>query len=104
MSIAKDAVFVSEMADDSLEFWLGLFECSWQQQRPPGAPPETPLAFFRGPEAVPLEPALAWAHEHSDIVILRVGTKEWSAGRTRDPALPEWPRDMLPARRPLGEG
>ena len=50
---------------------------------------------------VPLEQALAWALEHTDVVRLRVGEDEYSAGPRPYPGLPPWPAGRAVRRRPI---
>ena len=60
-------------------------------------------ALVDGPDAVPIEDALAWARERAERIVVRVdrhGEQEFSAGREPVGSLPPWPpADYVPVRR-----
>jgi hypothetical protein len=90
VSIDTLAAVLDEEVDDEMTEYMGTFTGLCPM---PGA--------VDGVWSVPLEAALAWAVEHTDVVRLRVGEDEYSAGPRRYPGLPPWPAGRAVGRRPI---
>ena len=87
ISFVEEAVFASD--DGEFCYRSGRFSAYC-------ASTAVPALCEPGPQAVPVDEAIAWARRHAPVVIVCVGDdRRYSAGDT-DPAgehLPSWPRD-----------
>lgn len=88
--VDRIAAVLDEQVDDEMTRYTGTFTGICPE---PGAED--------GIWHVPLEQALAWALEHTDVVRVRVGEDEYSAGPQPYPGLPRWPAGRAVRERPI---